>query len=74
MEQLLVNALFAKCHCVPSDEAQVFKTFIEHNYQMQVDFDNLGSQDNWLKTYRPEQQVSLLILIDVKLGLTTAAR
>lgn len=36
MEQLLINALFAKSHCVAEEEAEVFQTFIEHNYQMHI--------------------------------------
>jgi hypothetical protein len=58
MEQLLINALFAKSHCVSEEEAEVFQTFIEHNYQMHVNLvppnladTKIGDQQNWTKVY-----------------------
>jgi hypothetical protein len=33
IEQLLQNALFVKLHCNEKEEADVFRTFIEHNYK-----------------------------------------
>lgn len=33
IEQLLKNALFVKLQCNNKDEADVFRTFIEHNYK-----------------------------------------
>ncbi len=64
----MTNAVFAKCHCNPPEVAQVFKTFIEHNYQTSfiapADSDSwkLSDQKNWLAKYSDQPDVSFLSL------------
>ena len=50
-DDLLRNALFAKTHCVDAEQAQIFKTFIMHNYRIDFNLNpacmELSNQQNW---------------------------
>lgn len=75
LEQLLSNALFTKCHCNPPEEAQIFKTFIEHNYQMQFNLAPVQQKGAASDDHQSEWQAQLSnpktqsLQSDSKLGL-----
>ena len=66
IEKLLINALFAKINSSHQEEAEIFKSFITHNYKevmrnhwsefhMMKDCD----QQNWIAYVNPEFEVSI---------------
>ena len=78
IEKLLINALFAKINSSTPEQAEIFKTFITHNYkevmrnhwsefQWMKDCD----QNNWIQFVNPNPQdrVGQNFQTDKKIGL-----
>lgn len=62
MQKVQANALFAKINSSTNEHAEIFKTFILHNYKemMQAQWKDyatfpLGDQQNWLRYVYPDE-------------------
>jgi len=65
LEKLLVFALFAKMHCTDPKKAEIFKTFILHNYRDAMrnhwrEFHLMpeGDQTNWIRFVKNSREIS----------------